>query len=270
MKRVIFLIVLLLVFMPRVCALDEECEVTNSYSVNYVTNGGSISTNKIVISMDNESTTFKMITPTKSGYKFLGWYYDEEFNEKASFDTIGDINNDYFIKISSTECTDYYELKLYAKWELSCPKVSYTHHIVFDTTVDGLSKIGISDNKEEQINLPKISKDGYKFIGWYYDSNYKTKAEIEKVSDIKDKYYKKVSSTECNDYYELKLYAGFVEETTETIKEEEKVPEKEKEVTEKEVKENTEEKKKIVVLPFIIGFALLSAVIMKYKVKGIK
>ena len=98
----------------------------------------------------------------EEGYTFGGWYYDNEFKNKAN---PGD-------KLLT-------DTKLYAKWTLTTYKITYvTNGHGDDVVVEGL--LVIPDE------LLELKDAGYTFDGWYLDSELKTRVEsnVEMSSDI--------------------------------------------------------------------------------------
>jgi uncharacterized repeat protein (TIGR02543 family) len=121
------------------------------YNVNYNTNGG----NTISATLDVNALPNPLPTPTKTGYNFLGWYYDSEYTTLAVAGTA--IDND---------------VTLYAKWQL---QQEPTYTITYDTT--GGEPIAQQYNMRAlPSQLPIPIYEGYAFQGWYYDSEYTTLA----------------------------------------------------------------------------------------------
>ncbi|MBO8426156.1 MAG: leucine-rich repeat protein [Firmicutes bacterium] len=90
--------------------------------------------------------------PTKDGYTFLGWYLDSAYSEKASFpfDVTGNIT-------------------LYAKWEKN----------TYDVHFELYGGTGVSDLKTDRIETEPIpTKEGYTFLGWYFDESFSSKASF--------------------------------------------------------------------------------------------
>ena len=96
---------------------------------------------------------YELPKPTAKGYEFLGWYYDEAFIVEAYG---GDLIVD--------------DTTLYASWN----RLSYT--ITFENTkgekVEPLKKVTTITN------LPDVQVEGYEFLGWYYDSEFKNAVKI--------------------------------------------------------------------------------------------
>jgi len=75
-----------------------------AYTITYNTNGGST----VPDLPEQTALPNPLPTPTKSGYTFLGWYYDSDFTNEAFADD---------------PLTD--DVTLYAKWELTTYTITY-------------------------------------------------------------------------------------------------------------------------------------------------
>lgn len=118
------------------------------YTITYEVDGGENNANnpaKYTI----ETATINLSNAKKTGYKFLGWYSDEELTTAVTEIVVGSKGN----------------VTLYAKWEL----VTYT--IEYDTK-GGTNDIGnptAYDITSADIVLKGAELDGYDFVGWYED-----------------------------------------------------------------------------------------------------
>lgn len=125
--------------------LYAKCE-KNAYDVHFELDGGSGVSDLKTDRIETEPI------PTKEGYTFRGWYLDSAYSEKASF------------PLSVTD-----DLTLYAKWE----KNAYQVHFELD------GGTGVSDLKTDRIeNEPIPTKEGYTFLGWYFDGGFANKASF--------------------------------------------------------------------------------------------
>ena len=141
--------------------LDGDFSVATTLSGTLVitfdpNNGDQPSTQKVNWSKDGAALTAPDPVPTKEGHSIEGWYYDNNGTEtKWNFDT------------DTVKCT----MTLKAKWELS------TYSVTLQT--DGGT---IASEKEVTgytygtgAVLPTtndITREGYRFDGWYADSNF--------------------------------------------------------------------------------------------------
>ena len=126
----------------------------NAYDVHFELDGGSGVSDLKTDRIETEPI------PTKGGYTFRGWYFDGGFANKASF---------------PLEVTG--NITLYAKWE----KNAYDVHFELD------GGTGVSDLKTDRIETePTPTKEGYTFLGWYFDGGFAKKASfpLEVTSNI--------------------------------------------------------------------------------------
>jgi uncharacterized repeat protein (TIGR02543 family) len=115
----------------------------NTYNIYWQENGGTT-----VSDLSNVTALPSPLpTPTKTGYNFLGWYYDSAFTTLAVAGTT--IDND---------------VVLYAKWQ---QQQEPTYTITYDTM--GGEPIAQQYNMRALPNpLPAPTREGYAFQGWYY------------------------------------------------------------------------------------------------------
>ena len=131
------------------------------YTVTYESNGGS---HVNTVTINGIDVLAKPNDPYKEGYKFAGWYKDVGLTELYTFDRNVEM-----------------DMTLYAKW------ISNDLHTI-SYELDG----GINDpsnpteyitGEEKEIKSP--TKEGYVFVGWYTDSEYKN--VITKISNDMNK-----------------------------------------------------------------------------------
>ena len=121
-----------------------------TFAINYVLDGGTNSE-----SNPNEYVPEKLPllleNPTKSGYKFVGWYDNENFTGEAiteiSAGTMGDVT-------------------LYAKWNALDYRISY--ELNGGTNAENPDGYDVSDLP---VSLHAPSRTGYIFKGWYMGEN---------------------------------------------------------------------------------------------------
>ena len=94
------------------------------YSISFNTNG--VDTVES-IETKSDSTLSLDITPTRNGYKFLGWYFDSDLTNKIENNTISNINSNTI---------------LYASWEIDYKNGTYTYeekddYIIIKSLIDG-------------------------------------------------------------------------------------------------------------------------------------
>ncbi len=154
MKRIVTLLSILFLSLLLVgCSFNFDF---GSKSIKFVTNKGTpIET--IKFKGTYETSEIDLLTTTKEGYEFIGWYLTSDFS-------------------GSNELTEVIDksITLYAKWEAIKYNINYyleggTNH---------------SSNPEyftieDKITLKSPSKVGFEFIGWYLDVDYE-----EKITEI--------------------------------------------------------------------------------------
>ena len=125
---------------------EKEQTAPQKFTVTFETAGGD--------EMSPVETDYIAYQPpaNRDGYRFLGWYFDSQYNNKAEF------------PLTVTE-----DITLYALWE----KITYT--VTFNT--NGGSTVG-NMVTDYIASAPLTTKDGFDFVGWYYDSQCKNKAEF--------------------------------------------------------------------------------------------
>lgn len=119
---------------------------TDSYVITYDSNGGELDIEYVIVTYNE---LFTLDVPTKEGYTFLGWSYN------------GKLIN--FEKWLYTE-----DLTLVAQWEVETVTYEIDYIIVGAT---GANLQRTYTNKEEVV-LRTPYKVGYKFVGWYFESNH--------------------------------------------------------------------------------------------------
>lgn len=168
--------------------MKHSCPM-KAYTIHYNTNGGNkIDDTHYGLSNPKESS---LPSPTKNGYTFAGWYYDEKLTNKVEAKTIYDVKMSP--KYGSDGCDYGGETTIYAKWTKETNKMCVVSscfktikNITFNT--NGGSKIekatvNILDKTIHKI--PESKKEGYVFDGWYYDSALTNKVETSYLEELK-------------------------------------------------------------------------------------
>ena len=125
----------------------QDLNAPSGYTITFNSNGGT------TISDIEDATELPtpLPTPTKSGYTFVAWYYDDDFTTQA---------------YAGDELED--DVTLYAKWIIN----QYT--ITFNSN-GGSSVSSITQDYATTVSKPTDpTKVGYTFAGWYSDSNLST------------------------------------------------------------------------------------------------
>ena len=141
--------------------LDGDFSVATTLSGTLVitfdpNNGDQPSTQKVNWSKDGAALTAPDPVPTKEGHSIEGWYYDNNGTEtKWNFDT------------DTVKCT----MTLKAKWELST--YSVTLQTDGGTIASGKEVTGYTYGTGAVLPTANdITREGYRFDGWYADSNF--------------------------------------------------------------------------------------------------
>ncbi len=141
----------------------------NYYTLSFETNGGSIIPS-VTDKEENYVVNLAEYTPQREGYKFGGWYSDEELTQRISSVTLDDAKT------------------VYAKWNknslfggLSAARETYT--VSFETN-GGSAVADVSKAENTIIDLSKYTtaKEGYAFAGWYSDSSFTSKLTSVKLA----------------------------------------------------------------------------------------
>lgn len=169
-----------------VVSLTAQYEA-HSYHITYELDGGSIVTNGSQPSIGVYDTPFYVTTPTKSGYKFLGWTISGDVSSNAKYGgntkvveawtnpknyAYGVAQYTYFSNLS--EIIDG-EITLIANWQPN------TYTITFNAACSGcsitsnknLQEIGTTtitvtyDSIASAINIPKALDQNKTFLGYY-------------------------------------------------------------------------------------------------------
>jgi uncharacterized repeat protein (TIGR02543 family) len=115
---------------------------TKAYTVKFNANSGSSVANKLIVAKAKIGTLPKT---TRTGYKFLGWYTAKTGGTQITASTAITKNVTY-----------------YAHWKINQYKAT------FNANGGKASKTSIKKNYKAKIGtLPKATRSGYKFLGWY-------------------------------------------------------------------------------------------------------
>ncbi|MFF2877084.1 InlB B-repeat-containing protein [Gottfriedia sp. NPDC057991] len=119
----------------------------NSYTVHFNSNDGSQVADKTA----TYNSAITAPTTNRTGYTFVGWYKDAE--GKVAWNFAAD-------KVTS-------DTTLYAKWDINSYKVNYVSN-------GGSTVPAQTADYNSVVNLPKPTRTGYTFAGWYNDATLKT------------------------------------------------------------------------------------------------
>lgn len=127
--------------------LKAMWEKLNRYTISYELNGGTFNTEVQYEFMENE--VFTLPKPTKNSCIFLGWYEDDK-------------------EITTLDNKNY---NLVAKWYKISTDLSY-YTITYNTNGGTLPTDAITSFDDcSKVVLSEPIRKGYKFLGWYENSN---------------------------------------------------------------------------------------------------
>jgi len=137
--------------------------ILEGYTITYNLDGGINNENNKVDYMYGDE--FELLSPSKIGYKFIGWYTDSEFTTE----------------IKKINVTDTGDIILYAKWEKEIYIITYN----LDGGINN-EKNPVSYTYGDEIVLLDPVRDGYKFVGWYTDSDFVNSIDVINKDDVND------------------------------------------------------------------------------------
>ena len=155
-----------------------------SFDIKYELDGGK--NNKNNPTQYNEESTVVFGKPSKYGYRFIGWYSNEECTEVTTginYGSKGDIT-------------------IYAKWEVILTEVTYVLNGLADANPENPSSYTIETS--QQLSAPLNVKDGYTFEGWYTDSFCTEKIEAIENMFGYSKIYAKITANHYSISYDTK------------------------------------------------------------------
>jgi uncharacterized repeat protein (TIGR02543 family) len=123
---------------------------TGEATIVFIANGGSVSEPKKVLMVDS-SLNGQLLTPTRTGYAFEGWYRNIDLTGSAFLDT------------GKFEGPAGAAIMLYAKW---APK---SYQVTFDAgsgTLSGSSTLTVQYDAPLGAGIPSAQQAGHTFTGW--------------------------------------------------------------------------------------------------------
>ena len=178
------------------CAIPKCMKQRNVVTFN--TNGGNKIEKTTVNLLKNggeEYTPHKIPEPTKSGYTFDGWYYDEALTDKVETSYLEELK--YTVKYDEKGCPIDNKcdanIEIYAKWKKNCLpfilKCIKNRVVTFNTNggskIETVSLPKINNGEYTSYKIPKPTKNGSIFIGWYYDEALTDRVETSYIKDLK-------------------------------------------------------------------------------------
>lgn len=122
----------------------------NRYTVSLYANGGYLSEKKITVTYDKK---YSLPIPERKGYAFVGWY-----------------SSSYSYNYSSTEYASSGTWK-YAKDVSLTAKWVEEYTIELDANGGTVSENNVTVTYNSSYSLPSPTRNGYSFLGWYYNGN---------------------------------------------------------------------------------------------------
>lgn len=143
---------------------DENPNEGTVYTITYVLNGGTFLEEVIETYTSGEETVLP--TPRKVSSEFIGWF---EFESSEPFDIIPESYSG--------------DLKVYARWG----HADVYNSLTFNTNGGILTETAPTQYKEGQTTtLPKVSKEGYYFKGWFLEETFENRVFAITKSQIGD------------------------------------------------------------------------------------
>lgn len=155
------------------------------YKVIYNTNGG-VELESVMICSNCEVTNVELPKSIRDGYVFDGWYYDENLIEKVDINDVTKLN--YVQEYDDNKCIKLTEVNLYAKWvneaniEIEDRKEYTIRYVTNGGTQIYNDSICFNCNTKTKIVNPE--KEGFKFVGWYYDEKYNVKVNADYLEEL--------------------------------------------------------------------------------------
>lgn len=141
------------------------------YIITYELNGGTNPNSGVVNKFTIETATFNLLTPTRTGYTFKGWFTNSALSGTA---------------VSQVEKGSYGNKTFYAKWQANTYTIKFDpnnkattpnniHGDAFTTDPTGTTE-SVTATYDSNVTLTKngFTRTGYTFKGWSKTANSKT------------------------------------------------------------------------------------------------
>ena len=178
MKKFSYFFVLLFLFFGTFTL--SACNA-NLYYINFYTDN-----EKYYEITNNSGLVVMPEPPTKTGYEFKGWYYDQNFTNKFDNENIKNFDQKNAVN-------------LYAKWE----KINYTITYYLNDGINGNNPLSYNIESED-IVLENAYKDGCNFVGWFLDSDFENQIETIQANSTENlNLYAKFEDIKYSIFYQL-------------------------------------------------------------------
>lgn len=149
----------------------------------FETNGGSREEHISLVSPVDS----RLPIPTKNDETFTGWYYDKELKKRVVTDYVEEVELGPSEK-DENGCFIAPQVTLYAGWASigEPPSIEGGSFLVNFITSGGntMESISVCIACSGTSSIPVPKRNGYEFIGWYYDENFIEKVNEQYLEDL--------------------------------------------------------------------------------------
>lgn len=211
MKRILTLLIFVsLLFLCEVRA-EESCKnyTTGSYKINFVTFTNDVKVDSITVKFPSDSYATLPI-PSREDYIFGGWYYDGTLKNPVEGSSANVVSNPVPLYDDEGCPTGQFEdVTLYAKWTAvsgleivgQCEKNDGSRFtVMFDVNGGNAIEemyVTAATPLEYYVDIPTPTKEGYEFVGWYYNGALSETVGNIKANQLKQNYITYDSETGC-------------------------------------------------------------------------
>lgn len=164
-------------FIFVIITLSVICSAKETYKITYDFGVADIRSDTIINNNPKSYTKNDVITlsdPECPGFEFIGWYAE----------------SDYKTKVTEIDTESVADITLYAKWY----EMTYNINYILETpgislSADEITHLNITTRLASEtiyLSAPVCNTDVYSFAGWYFDSDYKHKADYIEEYTCKD------------------------------------------------------------------------------------
>ena len=139
---------------------DLSVCIGNEYTVSFNANGGSGGqSSSVTATYGSEMPEISTTAPTRTGYTFMGWYDNADYNAGKMYYTVAGESARNYDNTSNTT--------LYAGWAPCTYSVKYNANDGSGTMSDSSHTYDISKN----LSANTFTRTGYNFLGWSTDNS---------------------------------------------------------------------------------------------------